>query len=138
MTQDMDRPVDRARTFLRDEDGGPTVETTLWLAFLFCVLVLVTNASFILFGRQAAFRAIEQANRLYAIGALPDAAATELAVATALQPMSPSVEVRTVLDSQGVVTTAVRMPFSELVATGAFGLLTSGTVTATGQHFMDY
>ncbi len=138
MTDDLDRPIERARTFLRDESAGPTVETTLWLAFLFFVLVLVTNASFILYGKQAAFRTIEQANRLYATGALPSAAATELAVATALRTMSPSVEVRTILDTQGVVTTAVRMPFSELVPTGAFGLLSTGAVTVSGQHFMDF
>lgn len=127
-----------ARPFWRDENGGPTVETVLWLAFLFGTLVLVVNASFLLYGRHEAFRTAETANRLFATGALTSAAATETAVADALSVLSPGAQVSTAVDSRGVITTVVQMPFADLAATGAFGLLTAGTTTISAQHFVDH
>lgn len=89
--------------FARDEDGAVTVETVIWLPFLFLILALITDASLAFYSKADAFRIIQNGNRLYSIGALDTTAKVETFVETVFRNTAINADATTVVDDDGLL-----------------------------------
>ena len=70
------------RRRLADESGSATLEAVLWTPVFLVLIALVFDASMIFMNRAHILRAIQDANRAYAVGRLDSTAATEQAIQT--------------------------------------------------------
>lgn len=104
------------RRFARDEDGAVTVETVIWLPFLFLILALITDASLAFYSKADAFRIIQNGNRLYSIGALDTTAKVETFVETVFRNTAINADATTVVDDDGLlVGTSLSYPLQNVM-----------------------
>ena len=127
----------RSARFVRDEDGSATIEAVLWLPVMFALLCLAVDASLIFFGQNQTHRVVQEANRTLSVGRLSGSDDVETYVTNAISAMSPNAQVDSSI-SQGVVSTVVRIPSSDLAITGMLDMLMNITVTVGGRHFVEY
>lgn len=102
------------RRFAADESGSVTVETVLWLPFLFGLLMLFIDVSLAFFGRAQAFRVIQDFNRMVAVGAIEDPAVARTRLLASFERVSAGADASVVVNC-GVVTTVMTIPVSDLV-----------------------
>ena len=130
------RNIYRSR-FVANEDANSTIEAVLWLPVFFAFFVTVTDASFIYFGQNKAYRIVQDANRQLSIGRLQNADEVKALLTDELAILSPNAAVASVIDA-GVVTSSVNMPASDLVAVGLFTNLVDANVYIISSHYVEY
>lgn len=123
--------------FFRKEDGTATIEAVLWLPVFISFFCLVTDASFIFFGQNKAYRIVQDVNRSLSIGRLETAAEVEGAILSKLSGFAPNAVISSQI-SGGTVSTIVTIPASDLVATGFITALATPLVTVSASHFVEY
>jgi Flp pilus assembly protein TadG len=126
------------RRFSSEEKGSATIEAVVWLPMFFLFLVVAADASFIFFGQNQAYRAVQDANRQWSVGRLSTPADVQTAVETALASIAPNASASSAVDLTGVITTTVTIPASDLVAVGVVTALTNSNVFATSSHLQEY
>lgn len=122
--------------FRDDEDGSATVESLFWLPLFMFVLVLITDVSFIFFGKAQALRVIQDGNRALSVGRFNDTDSTKDFIEKALQGFSTNAVVVTTVDD-GVVTSTATMPTTDLMAVGTIPGINNIKVVVTAQHFLE-
>lgn len=123
--------------FLKNENGSATVEAVIWLPMLLFVFMMIVNVAFVFNGKGQVFQAVQDANRAFSVGRLASAQATQTAIKAAIKNLSSHATVTTTL-TDGIITSNVLIPVSDLTAVGQFDFLTGYNVQVRAQHFMEY
>ncbi|GGL68316.1 TadE/TadG family type IV pilus assembly protein [Wenxinia marina] len=124
------------KKFFSDDDGSSTVEAVLWVPMLAMLLILITDVSFIFYGRAETMRIVQDANRAFSVGRLADEAETMAFIRSALSGLSPNAEVETTLEL-GVIRSRVLLPIDDLMAVGTIPGLTGFDVSVMSQHLLE-
>ncbi|MFY0632923.1 MAG: pilus assembly protein [Vannielia sp.] len=123
--------------FVKDEEGAATIEAVLWMPVMIALLCFAVDVSLIFFGQNQAYRVVQDANRSLSTGRLGTAGEVEQYVQANLSAMTPNATIRaSVVD--GMVSTVVRMPSSDLAITGMLSALMNTTITVGGRHLVEY
>lgn len=121
---------------IRDETGNVTVETVLWLPVYMFLLTLVFDSSMVFFNQSNILRAMQDANRAYAIGQIHSLADTENAIRDSVAVMGAkakvsSVQVGPMLRSQ------VTVRAGDLSGVGLLRRIGNIEFTLASQHFVE-
>ena len=126
----------RAMRFVRDESGSATIESLLWLTVFFGLLILASDASLAFYGKAQALRIMQNGNRAFALGRLATTAATESWIETQFDALSPNAAATTTVNN-GLVSTTMAIPASELVLFQSLNVARGWTITVRSQHFIE-
>ena len=124
------------RGFLREEAGGVTVESVLWMSFFFGILMLMADVSFALHGRAEALRIIEDGNRAYALRRLGSEEEAEAWIEAQYASLSANAQASTVVSS-GVVATALTFPAKDVTLFGMLDVMSGWTMTVQSQQHLE-
>lgn len=122
--------------FLKCQKGATTIEFVLWLPVFFMALCMIIDATMIFSNRTHALRVVQDANRSFAIGRLTTPEETEGYISSRISQLSPSATINTTV-AQGVITTSVVMPSTELAMLGIFDVALDFNVGVTAQHMAE-
>jgi Flp pilus assembly protein TadG len=127
------------RRFVDDDGGAITVEAVLWLPFFFGILMLITDASLAFHAKAQAFRAVEEGNRAYAVGAVDDVDDVEARVRQALASYSPAAgDVETRLADDGrLVSTEVQLKSANVMLFDLSAIFGTFRITVRAQHYVE-
>lgn len=126
----------RLGRFARDEGGAVTVEAVLWLPIFLIFLMLVADVSMAFYGKAQAFRTIQDANRALAVRRVPDTTAVVAMVENAYQAFAPNAQAASRVDN-GVVTTWLRIPVSDLVIFVTLGNILDSDIYVSSSHYLE-
>lgn len=130
-------PTPTALRRFRREDGAVTVAAALWVPFLVFVLTVLADASTIFYGQARALQVAQDANRALSVGTLQSSDEAQTYITNALSGISPNVSSQTSSDD-GVLTTIVTLPASDLVAVGFMTSLTSFQMRVVSQMVQEF
>lgn len=124
--------------FKEDERGLATIESLLWMPLFFYLFILITDVSFIFYGKAQALRVVQDGNRAYATNLL-DLASAEERITTRLNSFAPGSTANMVYNGgTGLVTTRATLPAASLMAVGSIPNFVNLDVTITEQHYREY
>lgn len=126
----------KKRQFAADESGSLTIEAVLWLPFFVFFFAMIADASMIFSGQSLAMRTVQDENRRMATGLTPSTDELETRLRARLAPISPNVEVVANV-SDGVVSTIVTMPASDLDVAGLVGAFEGLRVSIKTDHLLE-
>lgn len=121
----------------RREDGAVTVEAVLWVPFFVIVLTLIADAALIFFGQARALQVAQDANRALSVGSLATHEEAQTYITAQLATMAPNASAQTV-SNDGILTTVVSLPASDLAAVGFFTSLTSFQMQVVAQMVQEF
>jgi len=122
------------RTLASDEDGSATIEAVIWFPIFVGFFLMVADVALIFHGQAQMLRIAQDANRLYSVGRLTSEAATQAYIVDRLAGMGKPSTATTVLTSDDVITTTVRVRTGDIDAVGVLEMLTDIELTVTSQH----
>jgi hypothetical protein len=126
------------RQFKEDERGIATIESLLWMPLFFYLFILITDVSFIFYGKAQGLRIVQDGNRAFATNLL-NANEAEERIRTRLNMFAPGSDVRTRYDGlTGLVTTSATIPAASLMAVGSIPNFINLDVRITEQHYREY
>lgn len=127
----------RSRRFMRREDGGTTIEAVLWVPVFVLILSLITDASFVFYGRAQALRIVQDGNRAFSVGRIVSTSETEDFIEERLADIAPNATATTTVDA-GIITSVVVIPAADLMAIGTVpGLGDNFNISVLSQHFLE-
>lgn len=121
----------------RREDGAVSVEMVIWLPFFALTLTVLADAALIFYGQARALQVAQDANRALSVGRLSSYEATSEYVTSTLAKMSPNATAQTTSDD-GVITTVVTLPASDLAAVGFIRSLTTFKMQVVAQMVKEF
>lgn len=121
----------------RREDGAVTVEAVIWIPFFVFCLTLIADAALIFYGQARALKVAQDANRALSVGTFTTYDATETYIENALVGMSPNATATTG-SNDGLITTVITLPASDLAAVGFFTALTSFDMQVVAQMVQEF
>lgn len=125
------------RRFRSSEEGSATIETLIWIPVFVWVLVMIINASLILFQKNQALRIVQDANRILSTGYMQTPSQTQTYISEKIAGFAPEAAVQTTIDN-GVVTSNVSYEISNLFMPHVVERLMGITISISAQHFMEY
>ncbi len=126
------------KCFWRNENGSGTIEMLLWMPAFVFMFVMISDASFIFYGKSQTMRILQDANRALSVGAIESEIEVENRVLEQMQLMGHTGVVDAVINSTtGVVTTTVKIPANELTAVGSIPGLSNFDVAIISSHFLE-
>lgn len=125
------------RRFRTCEEGSATIESLIWIPVFVWVLVMIINASLVLFQKNQAFRIVQNANRILSTGYMQTPGETQTYISDKIATFAPEASVTTSIDN-GVVTSSVSYQVSNLFMPHVVEDLMNITVNISAQHFMEY
>ena len=131
------RPTRAVLGRFRREDGAVTVEAVLWIPFFVFCLTMVADAALIFYGQARALQVAQDANRAYSVGSLASYDEAKQYIEGTLESMSPNATSQTI-SNDGIVTTVVSLPASDLAAVGFFTSLTSFDMQVVAQMVQEF
>lgn len=136
------RKVSGIKAFLRQEDGGSTIEFVLWLPIIIAILLLVVDSSMLFMSRSQAMRVLQDTNRLYSVGQFTGTSAERIAAAqnyalSRLRGLSPSATVVTT-ETNRVVRTRATMETREIARVGFLGMMIDTTMAVSAEHRVEF
>ena len=124
--------------FAKDERGSATIESLLWFMMFVFLLVLITDVSFIFYGKAQALRIVQDGNRALSIRFLQTPAQTEAFIEARLRQYDPGADATTTLNgTTGVIQTVATLNAEELMAVGSIPGFGDFEFTVTAQHFQE-
>lgn len=126
------------RRFRRAEAGSASVEFVIVLPGVFLILLLVADVSFILFNRSVAVHAVEDANRMRAVGLLENDPEVRTHVANVMGTVRMSGgKVETSRDGMALTTEATMMA-SQIDLVGVFTRLVGNpSITVRSDQWLE-
>ncbi len=126
----------RLHMLFRREDGSATVEAVIWMPVLFAAFALIADTSMIFGSEAQTMRIVQDANRAFSIGRFTTSTEVENAVESRIASFSPGAEATsTVVD--GMISTVVVLPLSDITATGLVSAFLDKSVTVYAQHLTE-
>lgn len=124
------------RCFKEDQRGSATIESLLWMPLFFYLFVLITDVSFIFYGKAQALRIIQDGNRAYSVKAFDSDAAASDYIKSKLNVFAPQATVSTTV-SNGIIITSATLNAADLMAVGTIPAFINSEFSVTSQHFME-
>ena len=126
------------RKFRDDETGTATIESLLWMPIFFFLFVLITNASFIFYGKAQALKIIQDGNRTFAVGRITDADDAKDAIEVKLVKLANGQPVEILMDvTDGVITTTATISAIDLMPVKVATNFTNLRITINSAHFKE-
>ena len=122
--------------WLLREEGSASAEAVIWMPVFAIIIAIVGDTSLVFLRQAEAIRVVQNANRQLAIGLLVDEVATDKYIHNGLVNISPNAIVVTQIIN-GIITTKVQMPASDLTATGFFAALDGVTVDFSAEFLSE-
>jgi Flp pilus assembly protein TadG len=123
--------------FKEDERGIATIESLLWMPLFFYLFILITDVSFIFYGKAQGLRIVQDGNRAFATNLL-ELEAAEQNIITRLNVVAPNSTATMIFDgATGLVTTFATMPASSLMAVGSIPNFVNLDVRITEAHYRE-
>lgn len=127
-----------AKTFLRKECGGLTLEGVLWLPIYGFFIVFIVNGSLVLSAQAQAQRTVQDANRLASTGFLQSEAEIEANIVSRLAHLSDELVIDAEVDTNtNIVTTLVAFPAADVMPLDIVNNLIGIDVTAAARHQLE-
>ena len=126
----------RKPNFAADDSGSLTIEAVLWLPVFFFFFAMLADASMIFSGHSLAMRAVQDENRRMATGLTASTTELESRLRARLASLSPNAQVIANV-TNGVVSTVVTMPASDLDVAGLVGSFESVQVSIRTDHLLE-
>ena len=127
---------DFLRRFRNDERGTATIESFLWMPLFLYLFILITDVSFIFYGKAQALRIIQEGNRAYSVDGFPDTAAASAHIQGQLRQVGANAAATTTTGG-GIVSTAATVPAKDLMAVGAIPQFVGLVVRITAQQYQE-
>ena len=125
------------KRFKEDERGTATIESLLWMPIFFYLFILITDVSFIFYGKAQGLRVVQDGNRAYATNLL-DLPSAEQRITTRLNSFAPgSTATMGYSSATGLVTTRATMPAASLMAVGSIPQFIDLDINITEQHYVE-
>ncbi|MDO8279476.1 MAG: pilus assembly protein [Burkholderiaceae bacterium] len=121
---------------LSDESGTATVEFVLWLPVMVLLFGLIVDTSVIFGDRSQILRVVQDVNRAVSIGHVRTSTDAEDLIRADIHNIAPNAAVETSL-SNGVITSTVSIPVSDLAVTNLIDIFTNFSVTVSAQHLSE-
>lgn len=121
----------------RREDGAVTVEAALWLPFFVILVTVVADAALIFYGQARTLQIAQDANRAYSTGILATQAEAQEYIKARMKGISDNAEAE-MNWNDGLITTVVNVPTSDLVAVGMLTTLTSIDMRVRAQMVKEF
>jgi Flp pilus assembly protein TadG len=123
--------------FKEDERGVATIESLLWMPLFFYLFILITDVSFIFYGKAQGLRAVQDGNRAYSTN-LMDLETAQERIRSRLNSFAPGSEaVMAYSDATGLVTTRATIPASSLMAVGSIPNFLNLDVVIVEAHYRE-
>jgi Flp pilus assembly protein TadG len=122
--------------FRDDERGVATVESLLWMPIFFYLFILITDVSFIFYGKAQALRIVQDGNRAYSVDGFPTNAAASAYIQGQLRQFAPTATATTTT-SGGIISTTATVPANDLMAVGAIPQFVGLVVNITAQQYQE-
>lgn len=122
--------------FKEDQSGTATIESLLWIPLFFYIFVLITDASFIFFGKAQALRIIQDGNRAYSVDAFETSEEASAYIQSQLRAFAPQATVTTNV-SNGIIVTNATLRSGDLMAVGSIPGIKNIDIQITAQHFQE-
>ena len=119
------------------EDGAVSVEAVLWLPFFVFLVTMLADVALVFHGQARALEVAQNVNRSYSVGDIASLADAKTEITTQLASMSPNAEAFVNYD-QGLITTIVVVPTSDLDAVGLLTSLASVDMKVVSQMVKEY
>ncbi len=100
------------------------------------MLMVFTDCALILSTRAQVAKTVEDGNRLYSIGVINDVETLSAIIKNALSTRAPHATVSSDV-SEGVVTTLVTIPISDLAGLGVVSSFTDGNIRVSTQQYVE-
>ena len=126
----------RPTVFFRDDSGGLTVESVLWLPLYGAFFALIADVSLILNGKSQAQRVIHDVNRLASSGYMVEISDIEDRARASLAHISGQATVTTTMENN-IVTTIATLPASDMQAVGLISAFADLTVSVVAFHVVE-
>ncbi|NNE86758.1 MAG: hypothetical protein HKN27_01675 [Silicimonas sp.] len=130
------KKVSKKPDFLKNESGSLTIESVLWLPVFFFFFTVLADASMIFSGQSLAMRALQDESRRMATGLTPSTNELERRLQARLSSLSPNAQVAASV-SNGIVTTTVVMPASDLDVAGIVGAFENAAVSIQTDYLLE-
>ena len=130
----------RVKSFKRDESGSATVEAALWIPFFLALILLVVEVTFVFYGHSQMLRLAQDASRKLSVGWFSSTTETEEYILTSMKNLrnaGSSAATTDVSITNGVITTTISAPASELDVVGTFSALSNLTIAVSAQHMQE-
>ncbi|QMU57287.1 MAG: hypothetical protein GKR98_03130 [Boseongicola sp.] len=126
------------RKFTKDEGGGLTVESVLWVPIFGVFIAAIADVSLIFYHQAQATRIAQDANRHASTGYIDTAAEMYAQAFPRVQTFSPNAIVVTNIDSgtRGI-STVISMPVSDLAIVGFLNAFPGLRVTVGAYHLSE-
>jgi len=124
-------------SYRTSEEGSATIETLIWIPVFIWVLVMIINASLVLYQKNLTFRIVQDANRILSTGYMQTSAETQSYIANRIATFAPAATVLTAIDN-GVVTSDVSYQVANLFMPHVVEDMLNITINVSAQHFMEY
>jgi len=121
---------------LADESGSASIEAVIWMPVFILLIAIVFDASMIFMNRAHILRAVQDANRAYAVGRLDSTDATEDAIRQGAARFGAAVEV-TSSRAGDIIESVVTVPAGSLSAVGLFQPFSGLTLTVYAHHLVE-
>jgi Flp pilus assembly protein TadG len=123
--------------FKEDERGVATIESLLWMPLFFYLFILITDVSFIFYGKAQGLRAVQDGNRAFATNQL-DRDEAEQRILTKLNSFAPGSTASTEYDgSTGLITTTATLPAASLMAVGSIPNFINLDIRIRESHYQE-
>jgi len=127
---------DLLRRFRKDQDGTATIESLLWMPIFFFLFILITDVSFLFYGKAQTLRIIQDGNRAYSVNRFDTDAEASAYIQGQIRVFSPLATVVTTV-TNGIIQTSATLPASDLMAVGTIPNFVSSEISVTSQQFME-
>jgi Flp pilus assembly protein TadG len=124
------------KRFKEDESGTATIESLLWMPIFFYLFILITDVSFIFYGKAEALRIIQDGNRAYSVGKFEDNQDASGYIEGRLRTFAPGATVTT-STAAGIITTVATLAASDLMAVGSIPGFLGIEIEVTAQHYQE-
>lgn len=128
----------RVKRTWRKDDGSGTIEMLIWMPIFVFMFVMISDASFIFYGKSQMMRITQDANRALSVGAIESELELEARVIDQLQTWGQTGVVDAVINSTtGIVTTTLSIPANDLTSVGSIPALRDFDVIVITSHFLE-
>ena len=127
---------DLLRRFRNDERGTATIESLLWMPLFFYLFILITDVSFIFYGKAQALRIVQDGNRAYSVDGFPDNASASTYITGQLRQFAANATATTT-NNGGIISTTATVPANDLMAVGAIPQFVGLVVSITANQYQE-
>jgi Flp pilus assembly protein TadG len=127
-----------APNFCKEESGSATIESVIWLPAFAFVLAIIMNVSMVFFFESQLTRIVQDGNRAFSLGRLPDGDAVQQYILGQLTHLDADISVATTI-ADGFVRTDLTAPAGDLMPLSmARKAFNNVKIRVSAQHIVEF